>query len=55
MIKDVINYLSKMQRVSMTDKKKTTLDFSQYTRKGTIPLGMDPQKWVEDLRKNDRI
>ena len=31
------------------------LDFSKYTRKGTIPLGMDAQEWVEELRSNDRI
>jgi len=55
MIADVIEYLSTMQASPATSQSSRTLDFSKYTRKGTIPLGMDAQKWVEELRSNDRI
>lgn len=55
MIVDVIEYLSKIQVSSATSQHSKTLDFSKYTRKGTVPLGMDAQKWVEELRSNDRI
>lgn len=55
MIVDVIEYLTKMQASSIPSKQSRTLDFSKYTRKGSVPLGMDAQKWVEELRSNDRI
>ena len=53
-IADVIDYLSKMQAVAASGPSMP-LDFSKYTRKGTMPLGMDAQKWVEELRSGDRI
>lgn len=54
-ISDVITYLTGVLSTSAEPEKKKTLDFSKYTRKGTIPLGMDAQKWVEELRSGDRI
>ena len=56
MIGDVIEYLSRMQTSALPPKKHPRkLDFSKYTRKGNVPLGMDAQEWVSELRSNDRI
>ena len=56
MMGDVIEYLSKMQTSALPLKKHPRkLDFSKYTRKGNVPLGMDAQEWVSELRSNDRI
>ena len=55
MIGGVVEYLSNLQVVAEKPTHTNTLDFSKYTRKGKIPLGMDAQEWVAGLRSNDRI
>ena len=55
MMAEVIDYLGKLQLISDRYSQPRQIDFSKYTRKGTIPLGMDAQEWVEELRSNDRI
>ena len=55
MIVDVVEYISQIQAAAMKPERPLKLDFSKYTRKGTVPLGMDAQEWVTELRSNDRI
>ena len=55
MIVDVVGYLAKMQPAEAPPMRSKMLDFSKYTRKGSIPLGKDAQEWVAELRSNDRI